>query len=83
MIHKLVAWPIRALILLGEKVEEEVNRELYDIPHLQQQLISLHMMFEMEEIDEETYLRKETELLTRFQIAKQREWEAMRGDEDA
>jgi hypothetical protein len=61
------------LIKLGEKIQEEVDQELYNIPYLQQQLVELHMMFEMEEIDEETYIAKEEELLTRYKIAKERE----------
>ena len=31
------------------------------------------MMFEMEEIDEETYAEREEELLNRYKIAKERE----------
>lgn len=73
MIHKLFTLPFKALILLGEKVKEEADQELYHIPYLQQQLIQLHMMYEMQEIDEETYRQKEQDLLQRYQIAKERE----------
>ncbi|NHC41970.1 gas vesicle protein GvpG [Bacillus sp. MM2020_1] len=73
MIHKLFTLPIRALLKLGEKIQEEVDQELYDIPYLQQQLVELHMMFEMEEIDEITYLEREQELISRYKIAKERE----------
>jgi Gas vesicle protein G len=73
MIHKFFTLPIRALLKLGEKIQEEVDQELYDIPYLQQQLVELHMMFEMEEIDEITYLEREQELISRYKIAKERE----------
>jgi hypothetical protein len=73
MFHKLVSWPIRSLIKLGEKIQEEVDEELYNIPYLQQQLVELHMMFEMEEIDEESYLEQEQILLDRYKVAKERE----------
>jgi hypothetical protein len=73
MIHKLFTLPIRSLIKLGEKIEEEVNQELYHLPYLQQQLVELHMMYEMGEIDEESYSIQEQELLRRFKIAKERE----------
>ena len=73
MIHKLFTLPIRSLIKLGEKIQEEADRELYNIQNIQQQLIELHMMFEMEEIDEEAYLIREKELLNRYRIAKERE----------
>lgn len=73
MIHKLFTFPIRSLIKLGEKVQEEVDQELYNIPYLQQQLIQLHTMYELGEIDDEAYNQKEEELLTRYKIAKERE----------
>ena len=73
MIFKLFSLPIRSLLKLGEKIQEEVDQELYDIPYLQQQLIELHMMFELEEIDEESYLLQEQELLKRYKVAKERE----------
>ncbi|MGG3564291.1 gas vesicle protein GvpG [Neobacillus rhizosphaerae] len=73
MIHKLFTLPIRSLIKLGEKIQEEVDQELYDLPFLQQQLVELHMMFELEEIDEESYLVQEQELLRRYKVAKERE----------
>jgi hypothetical protein len=73
MIFKLFSLPIRSLIKLGEKIQEEADQELYSIPYIQQQLIELHMMFDMEEIDEETYMEREEELINRFKIAKERE----------
>lgn len=73
MIHKLFTLPIRSLLKLGEKIQEEVDQELYDLPYLQQQLVELHMLFEMEELDEDTYVEQEQELLRRYKIAKERE----------
>jgi len=73
MIHKLITLPIRSILKLGEKIQDEVEHELYDIPHIQQQLIQLHALYEMEEIDEKTYERREQELLRRYKIAKDRE----------
>lgn len=73
MIHKLFTLPLRSLIKLGEKIQEEVDQELYDLSYIQQQLVELHMMYEMEEIDEETYVEREQELLSRYKIAKERE----------
>lgn len=73
MLHKLFTFPIRSLIKLGEKIQEEVDQELYDLPYIQQQLMDLHMMYEMGEIDEEVYDDQEQELLRRYKIAKERE----------
>ena len=73
MIFKFFTLPIRSLIKLGEKIQEEADQELYNITYIQQQLIELHMLFDMEEIDEETYAAREEELLNRYKIAKDRE----------
>ncbi|MEH7492125.1 gas vesicle protein GvpG [Neobacillus niacini] len=77
MIFKLFSLPIRSLIKLGEKIQEEVDQELYDLTLIQQQLIELHMMYDMDEIDEEAYIEREEELLNRYKIAKEREKNTM------
>ena len=77
MIFKLFSLPIRSLIKLGEKIQEEVDQELYDLTLIQQQLIELHMMYDMEEIDEDAYIEREEELLNRYKIAKEREKNTM------
>lgn len=73
MIFKLFTLPITSIIKLGEKIKEEADQELYDLTNIQQQLIELHMMFDMEEMDEESYIEREQELLNRYKIAKERE----------
>jgi hypothetical protein len=73
MIFKLFTLPIRSIINLAEKIQDEVDKELYDLSYIQQQLIELHMMYDMEEIDEEDYQEREQELLNRYKIAKERE----------
>lgn len=73
MIHKLFTAPINLLIKVGEKVKEEADKELYDLPTIQQKLIQLQMMYELDEIPEEAYKEKEQELLIRYQMAKEKE----------
>jgi 5,10-methylene-tetrahydrofolate dehydrogenase/methenyl tetrahydrofolate cyclohydrolase len=75
MFHKLFTLPVKSVIKLAEKIQEEADDELYNIQHIQEKLIQLHMMFENEEMDEETYIEMEQELLTRYKIAKEREKE--------
>lgn len=80
MLHKLVTWPFDAVIKVGEKVKEEADKELYDLPTIQQKLIQLQMMYELEEIPEEVFQEQEQELLIRYEIAKRREmalWEEL------
>lgn len=67
--------PIKLVKKIGEKVQEEVEKEFYDLENIQKKLIHLEMMYELEEIDEDTYKSSEKELLIRYEIAKRREME--------
>ncbi|CAG9621019.1 gas vesicle protein GvpG [Sutcliffiella rhizosphaerae] len=73
MLHKLFTAPIGMVVKLGEKIKEEVDKEIYDIDHIQRQLVQLEMLAEMNEITEEEYNKKEIELLQRYEHAKLRE----------
>ncbi|WP_147804081.1 gas vesicle protein GvpG [Alkalicoccus halolimnae] len=73
MILKLFTWPFDTIRFVGEKVKEEVDKELYDLETIQKKLARLQMMLELEEISEELYEREEEVLLERYRIAKQME----------
>ncbi|UOQ44147.1 gas vesicle protein GvpG [Halobacillus salinarum] len=75
MIHKLFTSPFNLVVKVGEKVKEEVDKELYDLEHIQKKLVQLQMMYELDEVSEEVYKAKEEELLTRYEIAKKLEME--------
>ena len=75
MIHKLVSAPINLIIKIGEKVKEEADKELYDLPTIQQKLIQLQLMFELGDIPEDVYKAKEGELIIRYETAKRLEME--------
>ena len=80
MIHKLFTSPINLIKKVGEHVKEEVDKEMYDLEHIQKKLIQLQMMYELEEISEELYEQQEEELLIRYEVAKKIEmeqWERM------
>lgn len=80
MIHKLVSAPINLVIKIGEKVKEEADKELYDLPTIQRKLVQLQMMYELGEIPEEVYKAKEEDLILRYEMAKRKEmqqWEEM------
>lgn len=80
MLHKLVSAPISLVIKIGEKIKEEADKELYDLPTIQQKLIQLQLMYELGDIPETAYKAKEEELIMRYEIAKRIElnqWEQM------
>ncbi|QFT90422.1 Gas vesicle protein G [Bacillus sp. THAF10] len=73
MLHKLFTAPLGMVVKLGEKIKDEVDKEIYDVDHIQRQLVQLEMLSEMNEISEEEYNVKEAELLQRYEFAKRRE----------
>lgn len=77
MIGKLFTWPLDTIMMVGKKVKEETDKELYDLDHIQKKLSQLQMMLEMEEISEESYEKQEAELLMQYRVAKQLEQERL------
>jgi hypothetical protein len=80
MIHKLVSAPINLVIKIGEKVKEEADKELYDLPTIQRKMVQLQMMYELGEISEAAYKAKEEDLILRYEMAQRMEmqqWEEM------
>lgn len=80
MIHKLFTLPIKGLLIIGEKIDDEVKRDLYDLQKIQRELLQLHLEFEQGKIEEDLYLEREEALMERYQIAKQMEMGNMGGD---
>ncbi|MCD7033534.1 gas vesicle protein GvpG [Metabacillus sp. GX 13764] len=75
MIQKLFTAPFDLLIKVGEKVQEEADKEMYDLETIQKKLVHLELMLEMDEVSEEEYKESEEELLERYEIAKLKEQE--------
>lgn len=69
----LIYGSIKTLTAIAKQVKEEADKELFDLPTIEQKLIQLQMMLELEEIPEDAYKEQEEELLARYEIAKQRE----------
>ncbi|AKG03851.1 gas vesicle protein GvpG [Salimicrobium jeotgali] len=75
MIHKLATAPLNLVVKVGEKVKEEVDKELYDLETIQQKLVQLQMMYELGEVDEKVFEEQEAVLLARYEQAKRMELE--------
>lgn len=85
MLHKLVTAPLKLVKTVGEKVQEEVDKELYDLPTIQKKLAQVQMSYELGEISKETYEQQEEALLERYEAAKQEEleqWDALTKQKD-
>ncbi|RWZ51346.1 gas vesicle protein GvpG [Halobacillus fulvus] len=77
MIHKLVTFPIDIVVKVGEQVKKEVDKEWYNLEHIQKKLMQLQMMYELDEISEQVYEEKEAELIARYEAAKRLEMERL------
>jgi len=61
-----VLGPIRGVIWIAEKVNEQVERKLYDKEAVHGQLMELELRYDLGEISEEEYLEAEEALLERL-----------------
>jgi hypothetical protein len=55
--------PFKGLIFLAEKINEVIEKETSDEGTIKERLMALQLKFEMDEIDEEEYDKREDELL--------------------
>jgi len=60
--------PIRGVIWIAEKMNEQVERKLYDEEAVHGQLMELELNYEMGEISEEEYLEAEEALLEKLKL---------------
>lgn len=68
-----VTGPIKSVTWIAQKLVEQAERELYDERSVRGQLMTLELKYDMGQIDEETYLAAEAELLERLKIIRQRQ----------
>lgn len=64
--------PIKGIVWLGEKVNEIAQNELVDDEtKIKQELQEAQMLFEMDEIIEEEYMKREQAILKRLDALRQ------------
>ncbi|MDW8464712.1 MAG: gas vesicle protein GvpG [Chloroherpetonaceae bacterium] len=62
--------PFRALKGIADAIDEQVRKETSDVAKIQEKLMELQFKFEMDEIDEAEYTRREAELLRELERAR-------------
>ncbi|GFP18930.1 hypothetical protein HKBW3S03_00435 [Candidatus Hakubella thermalkaliphila] len=62
--------PLKGLMWIGEKIKDIAERELTDESKVHEELLELQMRFEMGEITEEAYEKKEAELMERLEAIR-------------
>jgi hypothetical protein len=63
LIDSALLAPLKGVIFIAEKVNEVINKERSDEGTIKERLMGLQLKFEMDEIDEEEYDKREDELL--------------------
>ena len=74
LIDDILFAPLKGIIFLAEKINEVIEKETSDEGAVKERLMALQLKFEMDEIDEEEYDKREDELLKtleRIRVDKQ------------
>ena len=75
LIGDILLAPVKSVIWLTKKINEVVEKELYDEGRIKKELMDLQLRFELNEISEEEYIKQEKELLARLDAAMARDTE--------
>ncbi|MBC8415859.1 MAG: gas vesicle protein GvpG [Candidatus Cloacimonetes bacterium] len=70
LIDSILLAPVKGVIWLGKKINEVVEKETSDQGVIKEKLMELQLQFELDEISEEEYNKKEKELLERLDIIR-------------
>ncbi|MBI4396200.1 MAG: gas vesicle protein GvpG [Elusimicrobia bacterium] len=70
IVDDLLGLPFRGLAGVFRKVYEMADRELNDENYLQQKLLEIQLLFEMDEITEADYVKREAEIRERLNTAR-------------
>ena len=73
MVWQLLTWPAQSLLWLAEQIRERAEAQLDSRENLQKELTALQIQLDLGEIDEETYTRREEEILLALQALAEAE----------
>jgi hypothetical protein len=66
LIDSILLAPLRGVIWMGQKLTDMAQKELSDKGCIKEELMRLHLQFELDEISQKEYDQKEKELLDRL-----------------
>ncbi len=67
----LIGLPAKGLVSLFEKIYDMAQTELTDEAKIKEELLRLQTMYEIDQVAEEEFQKKEAELLERLTIARE------------
>jgi hypothetical protein len=75
LIDSILLAPVKGVIWLGKKINEVVEKETSDQGVIKEKLMELQLQFELDEISEDEYNKKEKELLERLDLIRKNDEE--------
>ncbi|ODS34276.1 MAG: gas vesicle protein [Candidatus Scalindua rubra] len=69
--------PVKGVVWIGSKLKRTAEEDVTDEGRIQEQLLELQMRFEMDELSEEEYDRKETQLMEKLEAIRKYKEEEM------
>jgi len=70
LIDSILLAPVKGVIWFGKKINEVVEKETSDQGVIKEKLMELQLQFELDEISEDEYNKKEKELLERLDVIR-------------
>lgn len=75
LLDDILLSPIKGLVWVADKLKDMAESEMTDDSRIHEELLELQMRFELDEITEEEYLRREAELMDRLEEIRERKEE--------
>lgn len=73
LIDDILFAPLKGIIFLAEKINEVIEKETSDEGAVKERLMALQLKFELDEIDEEEYDKREDELLKQLENIREKQ----------
>jgi len=67
LIDDILLAPLKGVVWLGKKINEVVDKEMFDEEGIKGKILELQLQMEMEKISKEEYDKQEKELLSRLE----------------
>ena len=67
----LIGWPAKGLVNIFKKIYEMAQEELTDESKIKEELLRLQTLYEIDQISEEEYQKKEDEVLERLTAVRE------------
>lgn len=70
LIDDILLAPLKGIMWLGKKIDDVIEKEASDEGRVKQKLMELQLKFELDEITEEEYNKKEKEILEQLEAIR-------------